>query len=272
LYSLHRISGFLFSVFLSLTASGSNPFSLPAGAGEAGMGSVCILRSGFWPSFQNQALLAYHKSFSAGIIYESRFNISELGTRAAGVIIPAGKASLGIIYSNFGYSQFRRETGGIACGLKFSENISGGIQVDYFAEKPAGEYENIQLITYEAGLLFKPKENISVGVHIFNPVPNSLRRFVLPSSLRAGAGIDLSGVLFAGAEAEMSSGKDLVLRTGFEYEAAKNLWLRGGFSSENTSFTFGLGYRLSSLKLDLAFATHEKLGITSSVSLVFQIK
>ncbi len=135
LYSLHRISGFLFSVFLSLTASGSNPFSLPAGAGEAGMGSVCILRSGFWPSFQNQALLAYHKSFSAGIIYESRFNISELGTRAAGVIIPAGRASLGIIYSNFGYSQFRRETGGIACGLKFSENISAGIQVDYFSEK-----------------------------------------------------------------------------------------------------------------------------------------
>ncbi len=92
---------------------------------------------------------------------------------------------------------------------------------------------------------------------------------VLPSSLRAGAGIDLSGVLFAGAEAEMSSGKDLVLRTGFEYEAAKNLWLRGGFSSENTSFTFGLGYRLSSLKLDLAFATHYQLGITSGVSMVF---
>ena len=236
------------------------------------MGSVCILRSGFWPSFQNQALLAHHKSISAGIIFESRFNISELGTRAAGVIIPAGRTSLGIVYSYFGYSQFRRETGGVACGLKLSENLSAGIQVDYFSEKAAGEYENIQSLTYEAGLLFKPKENITAGVHVFNPVPNSLRRSFLPSSLRAGAGIELSRVLFAGAEAEMSSGKDLILRTGFEYEAVKNLWLRGGFSSENTSFTFGLGYSLGSLKLDLAFATHEKLGITSSVSLVFKIK
>jgi len=79
-------------------------------------------------------------------------------------------------------------------------------------------------------------------------------------------------VLFAGAQTEMSSGKNLILQTGFEYEAGKNLWFRGGFSSENTSFSFGLGYFLKSLKLDLGFASHEKLGITSSASIVFQIK
>jgi len=245
---------------------------LPAGAGEAGMGSVCIMRTGFWSSFQNQALMADFKYVSAGFNYESRFNISELGTRSAGLIIPAGRTSLGIVYSYFGYSQFRRETGGLACGLRLSEKISAGIQVDYFSEKAAGEYENRQVVTCEGGLLLKPKENITVGVHVFNPVPNSLRKSFLPSSLRAGAGIQLSEALFAGAEVEMSSGKDLILRTGFEYEAAKKLCLRGGFSSEYTSFSFGLGYSLKSLKLDLGFATHEKLGISSGVSLVFKIK
>jgi hypothetical protein len=63
-----------------------------------------------------------------------------------------------------------------------------------------------------------------------------------------------------------------MIRTGFEYEAVKNLWLRGGFSTENSSFSFGLGYLLKSLKLDLSFATHEKLGITSSASLIFKIR
>ena len=272
MYSLHRITVFLFSVFLPLTAFGSNPYRLPAGAGEAGMGSVCIIRSGFWPSFQNQALLADFKSLAAGVNYESRFNISELGTRTAGVIIPAGKTSLGVVYSYFGYSQFRRETAGLACGLRLSEKISAGIQVDYFSEKAAGEYGKRNTITCEAGLLLKPNERIIIGIHVFNPVPNSLRRSFLPSSLRAGAGIMLSEVLFAGAEMEMSSGENLILRNGFEYEAAKNLCLRGGFCSKNTSFSFGLGYSLRSIKLDLGFATHEKLGISSSVSMVFQIK
>ena len=40
----------------------------------------------------------------------------------------------------------------------------------------------------------------------------------------------------------------------------KNLRIRGGFSSENTSFSFGIGYLLKSAQLDLGFATHETLG------------
>ena len=35
---------------------------------------------------------------------------------------------------------------------------------------------------------------------------------------------------------------------------------------------FGLGYLFKSVKIDLGFASHEKLGITSSASLVFKIR
>ena len=82
---------------------------LHAGAGEAGMGYVCVMKYGFWSSFHNQALLANNNSFSFGINYENRFSIKELGTRSAGLIIPAGKASLGAVYSHFGYSDFKSE-------------------------------------------------------------------------------------------------------------------------------------------------------------------
>jgi hypothetical protein len=272
LYSLHRIIVSLFAVFLSYNASGGNPYLNYAGAGEAGMGSVCIMKTGFWPSFSNQALLAFNTSYIAGINYENRFNMWELGTRTAGLVIPAGKTSIGACYSHFGYSDFRRSMAGLACGMQLGKNFAAGIQIDYFLEKTSGDYDNYQSVTYEAGLFFKPSEKVNIGLHIFNPVPNSLRKAMMPSSIRAGAGIVLSKVLFAGAEAEMSPGGKLIVRTGFEYEAVKKLRLRGGFSSENTSFTFGLGYLLKSLQIDLSFATHEKLGITSSVSLIFKIK
>jgi hypothetical protein len=255
-----------------MSASAVIPYGIQAGAGEAGMGYTCVIKEGFWSSFHNQALLAFNNSFDFGINYDNRFGIKELGTRTAGVLIPAGKASVGAAYSHFGYPDFKRDIAVLACGLRLSEKIAAGVQIDYFSERTFGEYNNYQCITFETGLIASPSDNIKIGVHLFNPVPNSLRKNKQPVSIHVGAGIDLSKILFAGVEAEMSSGSNLTLRTGFEYEAIKNLWLRAGFSTKNNSFCFGTGYQKGIVKIDLGFATHEILGVTSSASLIFKIR
>ena len=254
-----------------MTVSGGIPYGIQAGAGEAGMGYACVIKEGFWSSFHNQALLAFNNCYEFGFNYENRFGIAELGTRSAGVLIPAGKASVGAAYSHFGYTDFKRDMAGLACGLKLSEKIAAGIQIDYFSERTSGEYNNNQCITFETGLIASPSDNIKIGFHLFNPIPNSLRKNNKPVSLRIGAGINLNKMLFAGAEAEMSSGSNLILRTGFEYMAVKNLRLRAGFSTKNNSFSFGTGYQIGTVKIDLGFATHELLGVTSSASLIFKI-
>jgi len=271
LSSLHKISVSTFFIFLSLTVSGGDHYRPSAGAGEAGMGYVCIMKNGFWTSFHNQASLAYNNSFSFGFNYENRFSIKELGTRSIGMTIPVGKASLGAVYSHFGYTDFKREMTGLACAMKLSDKISAGVQVDYFSERTSGEYINNQSVTFETGLIIIPSQNIRIGVHLFNPVPNSIRKTYLPTILRVGAGTDLNKVLFAGVEAEMSSGSKLIIRTGFEYEVAKKFWIRGGFSTNNNSFSFGLGYLAKIAQIDMGFTTHEKLGVTSSVSVIFKI-
>ena len=272
LSSLLKISVSLFFLFLQLTASGGNRYGIQAGAGEAGMGYACVMKEGFWSSFGNQALLAFNNYCEFGINYDNSFGIKELGTRSAGLLIPAGKTSVGAVYSHFGYTDFKRTMAGLACGLKLSERIAAGVQIDYFSERTSGEYNNNQCITFETGLIASASDNIKIGLHLFNPVPNSLRKKNQPVSLRVGAGIDLSKILFAGAEAVMSTGSNLILRTGFEYEASKNLWLRAGFSTKNNSFCFGTGYQIGIVKIDLGFATHEMLGVTSSASLIFKIR
>jgi len=271
LSSLLKISVSAFYIFLSFPAFADNPYRLSAGAGEAGMGFVCVMRNSFWSSFQNQASLAYHKSYSSGISYENRFGITELGTSTVALIIPAGKATIGTLYSHFGYSDFKREFAGLACGMNLSDKLAAGVQIDYYSEKTFGEYENYQFITCEAGILLTPSDNITIGLHLFNPVPGSLRKTSIPSALRVGAGTDLNSSLFIGAEAEMSTGGELIFRTGLDYEAAGNLWLRGGFSTDNNSFSFGLGYLTKIVMIDLGFRSHQNLGITSSASLVFKI-
>jgi hypothetical protein len=266
LRSLHKIPVVLVYCFLfSTTTYGGDPWRLSAGAGEAGTGYVCVMKSSFWSSFHNQASLAFQPSFSAGFNYESRFAVKELGTRTAGIVIPSGKASFGAVYSYFGYPDFKREMAGISCGLKLSEKLAAGVQADYFGEKTYGEYANTGILTCEAGLIWLPSEDVRIGVHVFNPLPASLNKAGLPLRVRTGAGISLGKNLFAGTEAEMSSGYKMLLRAGFDYEAMKKLWLHAGFSTEGNAFSFGLGYALKFMQVDVSFATHEKLGITPSV-------
>jgi hypothetical protein len=256
---------------MQLTASGAVPYGISAGAAEEGMARVCIMNPGFWSSFNNQASLAFNNSLLIGFNYENRFGIMELGTRTAGILIPAGKASLGAAYSHFGYTDFKRDMAGLACGLKITDKISAGVQIDYYSERTSGEYSNNKFISFETGVIFSPADNIRVGVHLFNPVPNSLRKTGLPMTIRVGAGTDLNKALFAGAEVEMSSGKKLIIRSGFEYIMAKSLSLRAGYCTNNNSFSFGTGYILKMVQLDLGFSTHDRLGVTSSVSMIFKI-
>ncbi|NSW94340.1 MAG: hypothetical protein HPY62_06485 [Bacteroidales bacterium] len=256
---------------LSHASSGIDRFSFTAGAAEAGTGYTCISKTGFWSSFQNQAILAYNKSIRAGVNYENRFSLKETGIRSAGIIFPVNNTSIAGVFSHSGYSDFSRSFAGLACGLMLSEKISAGVQIDYFIERMAGEYRNNQYVSFETGVLITVTDNISAGIQLFNPVPNSLRKTGIPSRLRAGAGIKMNQSLFTGIEAELSTGKKLNIKTGFEYEFAGNLFLRGGFSTESSSFSFGLGYLLKSVMTDVSFSTHECLGITSSVSLIFII-
>jgi hypothetical protein len=235
------------------------------------MGYACATKNSFWASFHNQALLADYNSFTFGFNYENRFNLKELGTRTAGIILNSGKTSLGAVYSNFGNKDYKRDMAGIASALKLSDKISAGVQIDYFSERTSGEYDNNQTVTFEAGLLLKPNESIRLGVHLFNPLSNSIRKNYMPARLNIGAGGELNSSLFAGIEAEMSTGLEPIFRTGFEYEAAKKFWLRGGFSTEHNSFSFGVGFLAKFVLIDLAFSTHEQLGVTSSASLIFKI-
>jgi hypothetical protein len=272
LFSLHKIIVSLFAFFLSAKAYAGDPFSLKAGAREAGMAGVCVMKNDLWSSFNNQAGLAFNKTFLFGFNYENRYAIKELGIRSAGLIIPAGRTSLGAVYSNFGYSDFRREMIGLACGMNLSGQLTGGIQIEYFSERTSGEYDNNQMLTCEAGIILTSFENVKIGLHLFNPVPNSVRKSDLPSELKAGVGMNLGSTLFAIIETKMRTGEKLAIRTGFEYEAAKKFMVRGGFSTEYNSFCFGIGYLAGPAQIDFGFATHERLGITSSISIIFEIK
>lgn len=271
MFSLHKISVVFLFIVLSLPATAGNPYRFTGGAAEAGAGYACAGKHDFWSSFHNEAILGINRSFSAGVCCENRFSLAGLSARSGAVIIPAGRASLGGLFSDSGFDALRRHSFSLACGLPLNEKISTGIGITYFIENCPPGYNDRMFITFGAGLLIAASENIRIGIHVFNPLPGSLRKGYLPMTLKAGVAFVPDRRLYAGLEAEMSTGSKLVIKTGFEYGASDKIWIRSGFRTENSSFSFGIGYRLKAMKLDIGFITHEKLGITSSVSMIFSI-
>jgi hypothetical protein len=272
LFSLQKIIVSHLLFFLSLNCLAGDPFCFKESARETGTGGICLLDNDIWSSFKNQASLAFNNSINFGFNYENRFGIKELGTGTACLSVPYGKVSLGAIYSRFGYSDFRRELFGAGCGMILSKVISGGIQIDYLTEKAIGEYNNPGILTCEAGVILSINEHLKAGIHLFNPIPNSLRRSGLTSELETSVVIKLNESLSAAAEIKMRMGEIMFIKTGFEYDAYRKFKVRGGFSSENNSFCFGIGYEAGPARIDIGFASHEKLGITSSISMTFDIK
>ena len=267
--SLRRISVTTVIFLFALPLIAGNPYRLRYGAAETGMGTVTLNKPDFTGFFQNQALLAYNHSLLLGANYESRFNLKELAYSSFGCVAPFSGGSLGAIYSQYGTTDLKRIFGGIAIGLELGDRVAGGVQIDYIGENVYDGYNDTHTITFEIGTAIKLNEKTTLGANIFNPIPQELRKNYLPSSISLGIGSYISDKVFLGAESLLTTGERVIMKTGFQIEVVKNLLLRGGYTTENNSFCFGVGYRLKPVKIDFSFLAHESLGSSSSVSLVF---
>ena len=271
MFSLLKLSVPVCFAILPVAVRAGDPYVLPAGAAPSGMAFVSVMKKDFWSSVHNPGSLSYVRKTTFGTSCENRFGIPGLGTVTAAAVIPVSRSSLGLDCSMFGNSDFRRQKASLACGLPLGPAFSAGIRIDYFSERTYGNYSNIGYVTFETGAVIRISNTVNAGIHIFNPLPSSLRKRPMATVLSTGMGAEIGTGLFIGSECEISTGGGAELRTGFEYELSKRLWIRGGYKTGHSSFCFGLGYKTGPAVADVSFTTHERLGITSSVSLTFNI-
>lgn len=257
---------------MSLALSSQNPYRLSAGARQVGLANASISMIDFWSSFHNQASLGYIQNFSIGINQENRFGLSELSNKTFGITIPSGNGSLGMVYSYYGYSDYNRHTIGLAYGMKLGPNISAGIQTDLFSTRAATDYSNTHELTFEAGIMYRPVKGLNIGMHVFNPLPNSLRDNDIPTVLQLGAAYDFTESFTTIIEMEAGNTASPCFRIASEYEFFSDFFVRGGIMSNPLGYAFGLGYSGMVFKTNIGFITHENLGLTPSLSLVIFIR
>ncbi|NOZ46139.1 MAG: hypothetical protein GXO79_05080 [Chlorobi bacterium] len=251
----------LFHLVLQSYAGTEN---FPTGARSAGMANASVVLKDIWSVQHNQAGLAYIKTPELGLYYENRFQIKELSLTSLVFAYPVINGVFGLNLTHWGYSKFNTTKVGLSFAKSFSKTFSAGIQLDYFNTYFTEEYGNRGSVVVEAGIRAEPVENLIIGAHIYNPTRAKLAIYDderLPTILRLGIGYRFSDNVLMTIETQKGLVEKIVFKTGIEYFFANKLYLRAGIASEPVSNTFGIGYVLKNLNIDLAFSRHQVFGL-----------
>ena len=262
-----------FRIFLSTAQAGGEFISM--GGRSAGMANASISLSDGWAGFNNQAGLAWNRKFSAGMYYENRFLIKEIGIKAFSAVLPVKKGSFGISFSYFGFSLYNEMKSGLAYAMNFGNSFSAGVQIDYLRFHAGNDLGTKNLFTFEIGLQFRVKEQLCLGIHIYNPVAVTLTedpRERLPAVFRTGLGWNITENFLVVAEIEKELLNDPALKAGMEYHFVKPLFIRIGYMTAPSQFTFGFGLEFGRFSIDIASSYNMILGFSPQGSINYQFK
>lgn len=259
----------ILALLLPLVSFSNEPEKQPS-ARNAALGGSSIAIADSWSIFTNQAGLGWQRNLWAGVYHENRYFVKELGFSAMGVTIPVKPGTFGIILTHFGYNQFNQSQFGFSYGMMLSKSIAAGVGFSYNTLHFSSVYGSTSCITAEGGIIYQPLDKLVIGTHVFNPSHSSLGSSGnLPASFGIGMVYKPSSNILLTIQGDDNTLSDPIFRTGLEYYPAKSICLRAGMATNPAIFSFGLGWKIKSLIMDLAFSYHEVLGYTPYISLSY---
>jgi len=267
-----RISITLFIFFGILETIHASGEWNAAGGRSAAMGFSSAAVSDFWSVNNNQAGMAFYDKTAAGIYYENRYLINEMGIQSGAFTL---KTRYGVLGANVGYSgdaDYNTTKAGLGYALKFGNRLAAGIQLDYIGTTLGEEYGKRSNITFDAGIMIRITEELMFGVHTFNPVHVKLADYSnesIPATLNAGFAYTLTDKFLLTAEAFKSSELPMEFRSGAEFKLGRIAYARIGLSTNPARYTFGFGLDMKNLSLDLSSSWHPQLGYSPQCSLQY---
>jgi len=265
IYTLIVLLFFSFQIF-------SQSQNRPVGANFSAIGNAGVSLSDVWSVYHNQAGLAQLKTFGIGINFENKYGIKELSHSALALALPTKTGTFGLSYSFFGYSKYNESKIGLAYAKQLFEKFSAGIQLDYFTTNIYGDYGRGGLLTAEIGIIYQPITDLKIGAHAFNPVRSSYNTFDdenLSTSIKLGASYNFSELVLFSFEVESDLENTTNFKSGIQYQAVENLYLRIGINTKPVTYHFGFGYHFQKVFADIAFSHHEILGYSTNISLQY---
>jgi len=261
----------LISVSANIVLAGNDNY--PSGGAAAGMSNAAVTIQNLWSVSHNQAGLAGLDKIAAGVFYDRRFNLEETSVKSFAFAIPVKKLGVfGGHLNMFGFSLYNEKKAGISYARKFGEIVSVGVQLDYLSATIGEDYGSNNAIAVEGGLQVQLLEGLTAGAHIFNPTQARLAEYDderIPTIMKFGLGYKFSSKFLASVESEKDIDNDAMFKAGLEYRPVEQIFIRGGISTNPVMNSFGAGFLIKNLQIDIAASMHQSLGWSPQMSLTY---
>ena len=240
------------------------------GGRAAGTSNSSVCYRDNWGQLNNQAGLAYVDDITISLGFTNAYFIKELSTNTIAIGLPTKTGVFGLNYTYFGYSKFNQNKIGLAYAKKLGKKISAGIQINYLYTHIEGEYGSNGTAYGEIGLLTEPIDNLFFAAHISNFWHTKYTDYTdlyIPMIFRIGAGYLLYEKALLSIEFEKDFERELIFKSGLEFDLNKEFYFRFGIATNPMVFSFGFGYQIKSFKVDIAFSKHPVLGYSPAIGL-----
>lgn len=258
--------------FSAPLSKGQEVFS--PGSRSLALAGITVSLADGWSVFGNQAGLAPTERMTTGGSFQNRFLVKELSTNCGFIALPIQASVFAFSVYQFGKSAFRQEKLGIAFARSLNPRLHFGIQFNYYRFFLAEQNQTIGSSGVELGFQYEITPQLLLGIHALNPYQVSLSTFSgeypYPSRFNFGSYLKFSDSFGMAIELQKDLEYPLRFKTGLEYDIRNNLFIRTGISANPYQLSAGMGFEVKMLKIDLAFAYHQSLGNSPSVSFQYQ--
>jgi hypothetical protein len=242
------------------------------GAPSAALANTMVTDTNVWATANNPAGMPWLTKGGIAIGYRNAFAIENLGSKSIATILPFGNSAFGLSMHRFGYTSYSNSRICVSYGLRLGEKLSVGAQGQYHSLVLEEVYGKVNYFTIGLGVRFVATKNLTLGVHVHNPNQARVADYNSERSLSriaAGMSYTWSSRLRMTAEMQQVSNQKGGIRAGLEYAPVSSIVIRCGGGTGPTLFSFGFGWKVKYIDLDVATHYHEVLGFSPQVSLTW---
>jgi long-subunit fatty acid transport protein len=244
------------------------------GARANGLAGAVLGQNDIWSVYNNPGAFGALEKSGVGVSYENRFLLKEMSTQSLVFGYHTENAgNFGIHFQQYGFNLYREIQGGISYGMKFYDNFSGGISLNYHRIALGENYGNKNTFSAALGLMYDMNDQLTFGMRVLNINRARLTDVEderLPTTFSLGVLYNFSEKAFWSLEAEKDLIHPLNIRSGIEVRPHEVFAVRLGMTTYPFQASFGFGLKFKNFHLDMASLWHTQLGLSPSAGLHYE--
>ena len=266
---------FILSFYLLINRCEAFDLTKAIGGRAAAMGYTSACEQSLWAMRNNPAGLTLN-GWRFGLYYENQWLLEETAFKSGGIAKSFGPIGcFGLLVTQFGGEHYSENQFGIVYSRGFGPYLQMGMRFEYLLLHWGEGYPSRGAPSFELGIQSQITEKLRLGATLSNPIRAKLLTIngdPLPIDMRFGLAYQFTDDFVAQCEVEKNSEREgFQLRSGLEYNIFSRFSLRAGAQYNPSLLTFGIGYEIQRLCVDVAAQLHQALGASLQIGMDYRI-